>query len=363
MMLAKLLERLPADAYECSVISLTEGGPIADRIAAGGIPVTILGMNYGCAAPLGLIRLARTIRQLKPDLIHAWMYHANLAAGIAAAFAGRPPVIWGIRQGDLDPRLSKWTTRVIARIGALCSHLMADKIICCAENARVLHESMGYARKNMIVIANGFDLDQFHPDQEARSALRHELGLSESTNLITMPARFDPQKDHQNLLLAANILRDGMPKTHYILCGDRIDANNQDLNGWMAELGLNDVVHLLGPRRDMSRIMAGSDIVVSSSAFGEGFPNVLGEAMAAGTPCVATDVGDSRLIIGDTGRVVPPRDPQALASALGDMLNMSDAERRSLGERARSRIAERYSLDAITAQYAAQYRATINARV
>ena len=362
-MLAKLLERLPADAYECSVISLTGGGPIADRIAAAGIPVTVLGMSRGCPSPLRLFRLAQTIHRLKPDLVQAWMYHANLAAGLAAVFAGRPPVIWGIRQGDLDPRLSKWTTRAIARIGAYCSHVLADQIICCAENARVLHEAMGYSRKKMVVIANGFDLDQFHPDPETRATLRHELGLPMSTPLIAMAARFDPQKDHRNLLQAANILRAEFPQAHYILCGDRIDAQNQELRDWVAEDGLTDVVHLLGSRSDMARIMAASDIAVSSSAFGEGFPNVLGEAMAAGTPCVATDVGDSRLIIGDTGRVVPPRDPQALASALEDILKMSDAERRSLGEHARSRIGERYSLDAIAAQYEAQYRKTLNARI
>ena len=363
MMLAKLLERLPSGPYESSVISLTCGGPLADRIAARGIPVTILGMSSGSGSVLGLIRLAQAMRRFKPDLVQAWMYHANLAAGLAVVFAGRPPVIWGIRQGDLDPRISKWTTRAIARFGAYCSHWLPDKIVCCAENARVLHEAMGYSQKRMIVIANGFDLDQFRPDHEARVAIRRELGLSESTPLIVMPARFDPQKDHQSLLQAAKILRAEMPKTHFILCGDGIDPHNGTLTGWIADHGLEDVIHLLGPRTDMARIMAACDVVVSSSAFGEGFPNVLGEGMAAGTPCVATDVGDARLIVGDTGRVVPPRDPQALAAALGDVLNLSDTERRRLGERARSRIAERYSLDAITAQYAALYQTTLTSRV
>lgn len=362
-MLAKLLERMPAGVYESSVISLTGGGPIAERIAALGIPVTFLKMSRHGGSLLGFIRLVRAIRRLKPDLVQTWMYHANLTAGLAAKFAGRPPVIWGIRQSDLDPRVSKWTTIAVARIGAYCSRWLPEKIVCCAENARVLHESMGYSQARMVVIANGFDLDQFRPDQEARAALRRELGLPDSAVLIAMPARFDPQKDHQNLLMAAKLLRDEMPMVHFILCGDRIDARNGTLTGWIAGHGLGAAIHLLGPRTDMARIMAASDVVVSSSAFGEGFSNTLGESMAAGTPCVATDVGDSRLIVGDTGRIVPPRDPRALASALGDLLRLPDTERHALGERARARIAERYSLDAISAQYAVLYRATQAARV
>jgi len=362
-MLAKLIERMPASIGESAVISLTGGGPIAERIAALGTPVTFLGMRRGRLSVFGFIRLVQAMRRLKPDLVQTWMYHANLTAGLAAKLAGRPPVIWGIRQSDLDPRISKWSTRAVARLGACFSRLLPVKIVCCAENARDVHAAMGYCRDRMIVIANGFDLDKFRPNPDARFALCCELGLPDSATLIAMPARFDPQKDHQSLLQAAKRLRVEMPRAHFILCGDGINSNNDTLTGWISDLGLDGAIHLLGPRNDMPNIMAACDVVVSSSAFGEGFSNTLGEAMAAATPCVTTDVGDSRLIVGDTGRIVPPRDPQALAGALGDVLRLSDSERHALGLRARERIAEHYSLDAISAQYATLYRDTTRARV
>lgn len=363
IMLAKLIERMPAAPGESAVISLTGGGPIAERIAALGTPVTCLGMRRGRLSLLGFIHLVQAMRRLKPDLVQAWMYHANLTAGLAAKLAGRPPVIWGIRQSDLDPRVSKWSTRLVARLGAVFSRILPAKIICCAENARDVHAAMGYCRDRMIVIANGFDLDRFRPNPDAHAALCRELGLPAAAALIAMPARFDPQKDHHTLLRAAKLLRGELPMAHFILCGDGVDAANTTLTGWIADLGLEDAVHLLGARGDMPNIMAACDMVVSASAFGEGFSNTLGEAMAAGTPCVATDVGDSRMIVGDTGRIVPPRDPRALAGALGEILRLPATERRALGAQARARIAAQYSLAAISAQYAIIYRDTITARV
>jgi glycosyltransferase involved in cell wall biosynthesis len=302
------------------------------------------------------------VRRHKPDVVQTWMYHANLMAGLAAKAAGRPPVIWGIRQSDLDPRVSKRSTIAVARLGARLSRALPDKIVCCAENARLVHEAMGYAPERMVVIPNGFDLDRFKPDDGAKALLRRELGLPDSALLVGLAARCDPQKDHRGFLAAAALLRRGNPDARFMLCGDGIDAGNTALAGWIAEHGLGAVTHLLGPRADMPRIMAGCDAMVSASAFGEGFPNVLGEAMAAGTPCVATDVGDSRLIVGDTGAIVPPRDPAALAAALQAILSLSGAERRAQGARARARIAEHYSLDAVTARYAALYRAAIAGR-
>jgi glycosyltransferase involved in cell wall biosynthesis len=362
MMLAKLVERMARGNAESAVIALTKGGPLADSIAALGIPVTLLDMSRGGRSAPGFVRLVRAMRRHKPDLVQSWMYHANLLAGLAAKFAGRPPVIWGIRQSDLDPRLSKPSTITVARMGARCSRWLPHKIVCCAENARVVHAAMGYAPERMLVIPNGFDLDRFQPDAEARRALHGELGLSGSASLVGLAARCDPQKDHRSFLTAAGILHRQNPDVHFILCGDGIDQTNTMLTGWIADHGLGAVTHLLGPRTDMARIMAGCDVMVSSSAFGEGFPNVLGEAMAAGTPCVATDVGDSALIVGNTGRVVPPRDPPALAAALRGILALSAGERRALGEQARGRVAEHYSLDAITARYSALYSATLATR-
>jgi glycosyltransferase involved in cell wall biosynthesis len=362
MMLAKLLSRMRGGDMENAVISLTDGGPLARQIADLGVPVTSLNMARGGLSPASFFRLVAALRQHKPDLIQAWMYHANLLTGLAARLVGRPALIWNIRQSDLDPRMSKRSTITVAKLGGRLSRWLPDKIVCCAETARRVHETMGYAPERMLVIPNGFDLDLFHPDPEDRVSLRRELGLDEKTVLVGLAARFDPQKDHRGFLSAAGMLRAAWPDVHYVLCGDGIDTRNDQLTGWIAAQGLANVCHLLGPRADMPHIMAGCDVMVSASAFGEGFPNVLGEAMAAGTPCVTTDVGDSRAIVGDVGRAVPPRDPVALAAAIADILRLSEADRHALGLAARARIAEHYAIDVIAARYDALYRETLAER-
>lgn len=362
IMLAKLLSRLKCGDMENAVVSLTGGGPVAQRITDLGVAVTSLGMTRGGLSLGGLLRLVETLRQQKPDLVQAWMYHANLLTGFAAQLVGRPALIWNIRQSDLDPRASKRSTIMVAKLGGRLSRWLPDKVVCCAETARIVHEGMGYAPDRMMVIPNGFDLDVFHPSQEARLGLRRELGLDEARLLVGIAARFDPQKDHRAFLHAAAILRAARPDVGYVLCGDGIDSRNERLASWIAENNLVGACHLLGARSDMPRIMAGCDVMVSASAFGEGFPNVLGEAMAAGTPCVATDVGDSRLIIGDSGGVVPPRDPIALADAIGRILQLSETERRALGMTARARVAEHFAIDVIAARYAALYRQTLAER-
>jgi glycosyltransferase involved in cell wall biosynthesis len=359
MMLAKLLDRLRRNDIENVVISLTGGGSLAQYITAMGITVTPLGMPRGGLSVGGLLRLVGILRRQKPDIIQAWMYHANLLTGIAAPLSGRPSLIWNIRQSDLDPRISKRSTILVAKLGGLLSRWLPDKVICCAETARAVHETMGYAPDRMVVIPNGFDLDAFHPNPEARVSLRRELGVDETKPLVGLAARFDPQKDHRGFLAAAGILKSRQLDVDYVLCGDGIDASNAELAGWIAEQGLASACHLLGRRSDMSHIMAGCDVIVSSSAFGEGFPNVLGEAMASGTPCVATDVGDSRLIVGDASRIVPPRDPTALAAAVGRVLQLSEHDRSALGRVDRARIAEHFAIDVIAGRYATLYRQTL----
>jgi glycosyltransferase involved in cell wall biosynthesis len=365
MMLAKLLARLPAGQTRHTVVSLTGSGPLAARIAALGIPVINLGMNKGRLAKgpaliAGFLRLRRLIRQEKPDIVQAWMYHANLFAGLAAAsMPGARPVIWGIRQSDLDPQVSKPATIRIAKLGGRLSRRLSDKILCCSEVARVVHERIGYDPARMVVIPNGFDLNEFKPDPAARESLRREIGVPLDAPLIGLIARFDAQKDHRSFLAAAGQVRKAVPNAHFLLCGTDADPANREIASWIDDFDLGASCRLLGARSDIPAVTAALDVAVSSSAFGEGFPNVLGEAMAAGVPCVATDVGDSRMIVGDTGRIVPPKAPDALADAIIALLRLPADERRALGAAARQRIADEFEIGAIAARYLALYRATL----
>jgi glycosyltransferase involved in cell wall biosynthesis len=357
LMLYRLLAALDRSTFAPSVVSLLPAGPTAAKIAALGVPVRSLGMRPGVPDPRAAVRLARWLRREGPDVVQTWMYHADLIGGVAARLAGCRQVAWGLRQSTLDPHTSKRSTIWTARACARLSRLVPARIVCCSEASRRVHAALGYAPERMVVIPNGFDLAAYRPDPAARAVVRAELGLPADAPLVGLVARWDPQKDHQMFVWAAARVGDQHPAVHYLLCGDDITPANAALAEWIGAAGLGGRCHLLGPRDDMPRLTAALDVACSASASGEGFSNVLGEAMACGVPCAATDVGDAALIVGDTGRVVPPRDPAALAGALHELLALSPAARQALGQAARRRIEERFTLGACAARYAALYTA------
>jgi len=229
------------------------------------------------------------------------------------------------------------------------------RIVSCSETARRIHASLGYAAEKMIVIPNGFNLEQFSPDEQAGGSVRQELGISADAELVGLVARFDPQKDHYNFVQAAAGIKVSLPQAHFLLCGDGITWENHLLAGWIDAQGLRDHFHLLGRREDIPRLSAALDVACSSSAYGEAFSNALGEAMACGVPCVVTDVGDSAYIVGDTGKVVAPNDPQALAAAVVELLELPHDRRRELGQAARRRMQQRFDIQAVVNQYEQLY--------
>ncbi len=356
VMLANLLSCMDHKSFDAKVVSLTGRGPIALRIEERGIPVRALDMERGKAWPSDLIRLAKWLRQARPHLVQTWMYHANLAGGLASKFSGRYPVIWGIHASHLEPTTTRRQTINMVRLSAKLSNWLPTRIVYCSEVSRRLHKSMGYANNKSLVIPNGFDLETFVPDPQARVNVRAEISVSSETPLIGMVARFDPQKDHENFFRAAGILLSEFPEIRFVLCGAEVTSENPLIRKWITENGLSDRCHLLGYRRDVAQVMTALDLLSTSSSYGEAFPMVVGEAMACGVPCVVTDIGDSALIVGDAGLSVPPRDPEALAGAWGNLLRKDAATRRRLGEAARSRITEYYSLRMIAHRYESLYR-------
>jgi glycosyltransferase involved in cell wall biosynthesis len=361
-MLCKLLSRADRRRYEPQVISLTEIGPVGREIEELGVPVRALGMKPGLPSPLLLLRLAGWLRSASPDIVQTWMYHADLIGGLAAKLAGGIPVIWGLRQSQLDPARSKKTTIWTARACAALSASVPERIICCSHVAAHVHRQLGYAADKLQVIPNGFDLVRFSPARGMRASVRQELGIALDAHVVGMVARFDPQKDFPTLIEAARHLNSREPWAQFVLCGKEVTPENAELTALIEASGQSGCFHLLGERRDVERLLPAFDVCCLSSAFGEGFPNVLGEAMACQVPCVATDVGDSANIIGDTGVTVPPSDPAALAGALGRLLRLSQAERTRLGEAARARIAATFELDVVTRQFEALYRDVLKSR-
>ena len=359
MMLLNLL-RQPSFTRETSrVISLTSLGAIGPRILDLGIDVIALGMEPGKPQTRGLKLLIRLIREDPPDLIQSWMYHADLLGAMATLGCGNIPIIWGIHHTlDGEVPVQKSTMRVI-KLNALLSRWIPRKIVCCAESARTAHLRAGYYPSKLNVIPNGIDINEFSPDPVAYEALRTELGLDRSTPLIGLFARFHPQKDHRTFIQAAGILRKAIPEVHYVLAGTGVLPENHELMNWIHEAAVQNNTHLLGLRLDMPGLLSAVDIAGLSSAFGEALPLSVAEAMACGVPCVVTDIGDSALLVGNTGKTVPPRSPEALAKAWLEILTLSKESKTALGRQARAKIALEYNIQRATERYLSLYQSIV----
>lgn len=354
MMLEKLVRTMDRRAFPCQVASLVPGGVVGDRIRGLGIEVEDLSLSRGRPRPGAVLKLARLLRDFSPQVVQTWMYHADLLGLAAARLARTGKVAWNIRCSDLDLSAYSRMTALTVRACALLSRF-PDAVVANSSAGREFHRRLGYHPKRFPVIGNGFDLSRFVPDPKARDAVRRELGVPAGAPLVGLVARWDPAKDHAAFFQAAGLLvRDGSD-ARFVLCGQGVDPDNPDLARWIREQGLSGRVSLLGLRDDVPRIMAALDVFASSSR-SEGFPNVLGEAMASGVPCAVTDVGDSAEVVGEWGVIVPPGDPQALAMAVGGLLALSPDARKALGALARERVGRLYSMEAVARAYEDLYR-------
>ncbi len=356
-MLAKVLGQT-AKEHEARVISLTQDGPIGERIRALGVATVSLGMRRGVPDPRGVIAVVREIRNYRPDIVQTWMYHADLIGGIAALAAGRRPVIWGLRNSELEVATSKWTTRRTLQLCALLSRWVPVRIVSCSHRARDFHIAQGYDAARMVVISNGFDLSSFAPMPDARDEVRRELGIASDAIVIGMVARYHPMKDFRTFARAANLIVRAQPKAEFVLCGEGLTRENSELRAWIEDAGVLDRTHLLGRRTDVARVMSALDLFTLSS-LSEGFPNALGEAMACAVPCVTTDVGDCAFILGDAGCVVPAQDPDALAEGWNQILELPLERRADLARRGRERIASNFSIETVASEYAKVYRGVL----
>ncbi|HEY8666896.1 MAG TPA: glycosyltransferase [Tepidisphaeraceae bacterium] len=354
-MLCNLLLRSDRKRFDISVVSLIDDLTVAGPIVDAGIPIKVIGMKPGIPSPRGVARLAKHLRALRPNVIQTWMDHSNLIGGVAAKFVPSAAVVWGIHHSNHVPGLTKRSTLMTVGACAKLSRRLPHRIVFCSENARQTYIGRGFDAERSMVIPNGFDLSAFRPDAAARAAVRQELALPSEAVVIGLVARYDPMKDHANFLNAAALLTQRFPDVHFLLCGRDVHVENEALMGHIHALGIADHCHLLGPRRDIPRIHASLDILISSS-LSEAFPLTIGEAMACGVPCVATDVGDSALIVGDTGKIAPSQDPESLAAACAELLSMRPADRHRLGSAARQRVQELFDLSSVTERYQDLYQ-------
>jgi glycosyltransferase involved in cell wall biosynthesis len=354
MMLLKLMQGIDRSRFNPTIISLTMVGEIGKHIEDLGIPVKALLMKPGFPSPFKFIELVKQLREIKPDVVNTWMYHADLFGGVAARLAGVRGLTWGIRHSDLSENKNKKSTLRIMRLCAKISSWLPRAILSCSERAKINHIEAGYCARKFTVITNGFDLSRFVPDAGAKVSICAELGLYPDVLLVGLIGRIDPQKNHEGFIEAAAMVAHALPKVHFLLAGSGVDYGNLHLNNLIAKTDFQERFHLLGRRDDMPHLMASLDLLASSS-WGEAFPNVLGEAMASGVPCVVTDVGDSAWIVGETGRVVPAGEMLELAQAIQELLEISSFERLELGVLARKRVAEFFEIRSVVRQYETFY--------
>ncbi len=356
-LLARMVCSLSQRFTDQCVVSMTDLGHVSKQLIEARIVVYTLTMTRGVPSIAALVRLARLLRRLKPDVLHCWMYHANLLGILAGGLAGVPRIVWNIRSANESLVGYRWMTRWVVRCCAWLSRF-PDRIIIVSESAKRVHASWGYDSSKMTVISNGYDLEVFRQDPESHCAVRRELGIPEGATLIGMIARYDSVKDHASFFRAARLLSADRGDVQFVLVGKGMSNDNPEVARLVTTSELDGRAHLLGPRDDVARIMAALDIACLSSRT-EAFPNAVGEAMACGVPCVVTDVGDAAFIVGNTGRVVPPENPKALAEAMREIVELAPAERRALGQKARERIAGNFALEKMVQAYESLYQGVI----
>lgn len=358
MALYRLILASRGSDYTHTVIALTPEGGMYARFIESGIKLVVLDFRR---VPLWqLLRLYRLMRTLRPDIVQTWLYHADLLGGLAARMAGIRNIIWGIRTTDVDGGCAR-ATRIVRQLCAALSRLVPHTIVCVAEAARRSHSLIGYDETRMQVVCNGFDLSRLTASKGQREQLRQQCGFAPDAIVLGTLGRFNLDKDHGNFVTAAGQLARRHERLRFLMIGKDLDSHNTTLMRWIDDTGYADRFVLLGERSDVSVCLAAMDIFCLSSRT-EAFPNVVGEAMAMGLPCVATDVGDVAVLMADTGVLVPKANPEALASGVAGLVAQGSRHREQLGQRARARIHSMFTIDSVRRRFEGIYEDVINGR-
>jgi glycosyltransferase involved in cell wall biosynthesis len=289
---------------------------------------------------------------VKPDLVQTWLVHGDFIGSIAARLAGFKNIVWNIRYSNLELKKTKLTTFLLLKILAKLSFLLPKSIVVVSKSAKKNCVNLGYCKDKLNFIPNGYDLSILKPIKKYKFNFIKRYKIKKQVPLIGSVARYDPKKDHLNLLNAISKIKSENINFLCILVGSNINKNNVNLISEIKKLKLSNHVRLLGQKTNIPEVMNGLDIYIQSSSYGEGFPNVVAESMACGTPCVVTDVGDAAFIVDKSGWITPPKNPIKLASRIKQAL--SEKESKNWNKRcvkARSRIKNNFEIKAMLNSY------------
>jgi glycosyltransferase involved in cell wall biosynthesis len=359
-LVAGITEREPT--WRQSVWTLTNNVPLAPDLQRTGVEVRTFDGGRSLDGMGQLAALPRAMANEPCSLLQCWMYHAEVMAVISRMRGARAPQVWTLRQSRLSSDANSQMTRLLMRICACGSRYVPEAIVAGSQAALEAHRAIGYWAPLMPTIHNGVDVAHFAPNAETRARRRAAWGLDADTIAIGYLARISPVKAHDDLLAAAARLIDtpGLPPWRLVLVGNGTGRGEEPLASMIGNAGLNAHVVCAGVDADPAAALAGFDIAVSTSR-GEGFPNAVAEGMATGIPTVATDVGDTRVLLGDSPYLVPPAQPERLATAITALLRLQPNERRAVGDSLRRRVEQNFDIDAAIDAYAALYRQVISA--
>ena len=338
VVLAAGLKRL---GYPVKVAVFYGGGALELELKAAKVPIINLSKSRW-GVPLLYYHLIGVLRREHPNILYSYLSLANDWSVLVKPWAPSTRIIWGIRVSKLDLNHYDWQGRLTYRLEARLSSFV-NQIICNSFAGAEVAVERGIPRSKLCVIPNGIDVEYFCPDHAHREQFRREWKIKKTEKLIGLIARLDPIKDHTVFLQAAALLARERKDVRFVCVGSGPKSYETMLQKLAGNLNLGDLLIWAGDRQDMQVVYNGLDMLVLSS-YGEGFPNVLGEAMACGVPCVVTDVGDTALIVGDTGQVVPSKNPVALKDGMIRMLTKIGKEKRALSKRSRDRIVNEFSV-------------------
>lgn len=343
-----------SEEYKPFVLALRPVDGIRSQFEQAGIPVHELQLNRLQGLLSAPVQLWRLVREIRPDIIHGWMHHGNLLAVLAWLFAGcKPMLLWGMHHTPEAATSERLQHALVLRLGQWLSRF-PDNILYVSRRSQQRHREMGYASGRSLVVANGIAVRSGTADG-ARAEVCAELGIDDATPVIGSLTRYVPEKDIPNLVEAIRLFAQAGNNACFVLAGEGMGADNPELVALLKTAGCQENVRLLGIRKDAGRLIAAMDLATLSSRR-EAFPLFLAEAMAAGVPCVATDVGDIAEFVGSTGLVVPRESPAQLAAAWAQLLGLSGTERQQLGQVAQTRIRDTYSLDTVVNLYQSIFR-------
>lgn len=350
-MLLRLVSRNPSNLLSHVVLSLSDEGVLGKDFISAGIPVFTMGMSGNGLSLPQVVRLIKKMRAINPDVVQTWMFHADFIGGVVAKVGLRVPVVWNLRQSDTSD--DKWVKRILANhLNKFLSYVVPDAIVCCGEFVKNMYLQKGYSAKKLVAIPNGYDLSRFQIDCSTRNLMRDLYGFTDDNFIVGVVGRFHPMKDHRNFVMASRIVLERLRNSKFVFCGAGLNSENLALINWIEEAGLPmESCTFLGEKAAMNQIYPMLDLLVSSSRSGEGFPNVVAEAMACGVVSVGTDVGGTAEVIGNKSAVVPHSHPGLLAEAIIKIASANISDRLEQGKIARARIVDQFSIDRAVSNY------------